>query len=45
VGNFIPRRRSDGLNLGRRFNANGIKFSVEAREALECGGSTPLSFD
>jgi len=30
--------RSDGMILGRRFNANGIKFSVSEREALECGG-------
>jgi hypothetical protein len=35
----LPRR----LILARLFKANGIKFSVGAREALECGGSTPLS--
>jgi hypothetical protein len=38
---FSPRERR--LTLAKRFSANGIKFSLGAREALECGGFTPLS--
>jgi hypothetical protein len=28
--------------IDRLFKANGIKLSINAREALECGGLTPL---
>src|SRR6266540_3469529 len=31
--------RSDGVNLGRRFNANGIKLSIDALEILDVAQS------